>query len=538
MVRRAWKFKPAALVMGLTLIVFSHSALVSHCFADECQCGGGCVERCPAALPVLERLCGQSLFWHDPCGNGYRDREYDCYFHESTPPRWYASAEFVPLFRDQSGSQTFQALATEMISDTGTTWERQSVLATNDFDTDFEPGFRVLLGRALGDWYRLEGSYLGSFSWADSAAIRFTPIVLPTQFDPGIPASFDPGIPATFAPGTPSTFFPGTSATFDPGTPATFDPGIPATFDPGIPATFTLIPPSFNPGTPATFDPGTPATFDPGTPATFDDGTPATFDPGTPATFDPGIAATFDPGTAPTLYEPGSGLLSPFSNFGDPTGPSGLGPVADEDFFPSEDYDYNNYARIRFTSRMDDVQLNLRRRVRVVPDRQVRAETSCLVGLRYMNIAESFGYVAESPLAGRGTQIRNVHTNNDMFGVQIGALAQFLVVDQGWIDFEIKGVMFFNEASNRIESNFLFDPDPADAQRTSFMGDLSLNFNYQFAPSWTFRLGYNAMWLTGVALASENFFVDLNTPVTSSNAIDHSGRLVYHGPTIGLVWTR
>jgi hypothetical protein len=504
MVRRAWKFKRAALAIAIALTVLSHSALVSHCFADECQCGGGCVERCPAALPVLETLCGQSLFWHDPCGNGYRDREYDCYFHESTPPRWYASAEFVPLFRDQSGSQPFQALAT--FDDTTATWNRQSVLSTNDFDADFEPGFRVLLGRALGDWYRLEGSYLGSYSWGDSAAIRYVPVVPPTQFAPGEPATFDPGIPASY----------------DPGTPASFDPGTPATFDPGTPPSFTLIPPSFDPGTPASFDPGTPPSFDPGTPASFDAGTPASFDPGTPA----------------TLYEPGSGLVSPFSNFGDPTGPSGLGPVADEDFFPSEDYDYNNSARIRFTSRMDDVQLNLRRRVRVVPDRQVRAETSCLVGLRYMNIAESFGYVAESPLAGRGTQWRNVHTNNDMFGVQIGALAQFLVVDQGWIDFEVKGVMFFNEASNRIESNFLFDPYPADAQRTSFMGDLALNFNYQFAPSWTFRLGYNAMWLTGVALASENFFVDVNTPVTSPNPIDHSGRIVYHGPTIGLVWAR
>jgi hypothetical protein len=372
MVRRAWRFERAALVIALTLIVLSHSELVSHCFADECQCGGGCVERCPAAEPVLETLCGQSLFWHDPCGNGYRDREYDCYFHESTPPRWYASAEFVPLFRDQSGSQPFQAIATQQVDlvrdsdggvvDTIITYPRQSVLGTNDFDSDFEPGFRFVLGRALGDWYRLEVSYLGMHSWSDSAEVRYRP----------------------------------------------------------------------------------------------------------PA--DPTIAAN---------------LLSPLSNFGNPGGLPGLYPLSDEFELAGTPFDRNQFARIRFKSEMDNGEVNLRRRVRTVPDRQVHAETSCLVGLRYMNIRESFGYQDSNDISGSPIKNRvNVNTNNDMFGVQIGALAQFLVVDQGWIDFEIKGVMFFNEASNRIESNFYYDADPADAQRdrTSFMGDLSLNFNYQFAP--------------------------------------------------------
>ncbi|MCL4202090.1 MAG: hypothetical protein KJ000_06330 [Pirellulaceae bacterium] len=407
MVRRTWKFKPAALLIGLTLMAFSHPALVSHALADGCQCGAGCVERCPAAEPVLETLCGQSLFWHDPCGNGYRDREYDCYFHQSTPPRWYASAEFVPLFRDQSGSQTFQALAIEDTSDTETPWVRQAVLGTNDFNSDFEPGFRVLLGRALGDWYRIEASYLGTHSWSDSAEVRY------------------------------------------------------------------------NAGAP-------------------DNGN----------------------------------LLSPLSNFGNPGGLPGLFDLTDDEFNPVVGIDGNTSASIRFKSEMDNGEVNLRRRVRVVPDPQVRAETSCLVGLRYMNIREMFEYEDSNENS------VTVNTDNDMFGVQIGALAQFLVVDQGWIDFEIKGVMFFNDASNRIESTLDDDPLPAQRDRTSFMGDLSLTYNYQFAPSWTFRLGYNAMWLTGVALASENFIVDTSALVTGPNAIDHSGRLVYHGPTIGLVFVR
>ncbi len=485
--RPAWKTRVSTLMLGWALIVLGMAVWATPGFADNCGCRSGCVDmtNCPAPVPVLETLGGHSLFWHDPCGGGYVDRDRNCLFHNSTPPLWYASAEFLPLRRDQSGSQPFQAVASRDVEvirnedrdvvDRIVTYPRQAVLGTNDFDNYFEPGFRVTIGRALGDWYRIEGSYMGAYNWSDSASVRFVPVIPPVPFDPGTPATFDPGTPATF----------------DPGTPASYDPDREPVFDPGIPPSFIA-----------------------------------------------GTLPTFDPGIPPTPYDPGAGLLSPFSNFGDPNGQSNLDTLSDVEYQPSPLYDYNDYAKIRFTSRMDGVQLNLRRRVRMAVDPQVRVETSCLVGLRYMNIAESFWYEATSPLDYRFRQTRSVRTNNDMFGVQIGALSQLLVVDRGWIDFEMKGVMFFNDASSRIESNFYRDPAPAQAHRTSFMGDLSLMFNYQVAPAWTFRLGYNAMWLSGVALASENFLVDVNTLVSGPGALDASGSVVYHGPTIGMVLAR
>ncbi len=372
---------------------------------------------------MLESYCGQSLFWHDPCGAGYRDPLHRAVHDSMSAPSWYAAQEFVPLFRNQRGSQTFQAIAFEQVEevfdednnliDTITTYRRESVLGTDDFDTGFHGGIRVTLGRALGDWYRLEGAYLGPYEWSDSAAVRFSPQM------------------------------------------------------------------------------------------------------------------------------PGIGLLSPFSNFGDPNGPPGLGELSDTEFAPDPDFDFNDYAQIHFRSRMNDGQFNLRRRVRMDAERRLRAEASWLIGLRYMHIGERFGYESESELSGLINQ-RHVQTENKMFGIQIGALSQFLVVDRGWIDFEIKGVMFFNDASNRIETAFGEQPpwvSEADQDRTAFMGDLSLTFNYQFAPSWTFRAGYNGMWLTGVALASENFLLE-DDPLLGDHrgALDHSGRLVYHGPSLGLVF--
>lgn len=171
---------------------------------------------------------------------------------------------------------------------------------------------------------------------------------------------------------------------------------------------------------------------------------------------------------------------------------------------------------VTLSSQFDTAELNLRRRVCMPTDRHVCSQMSCLVGLRYMKVDESVV----------GPQSWTT-TENDLFGVQIGALAQFLVHHRAWIDFEAKGAMFMNEAEGYGQGL-----NVASADCTSFLGDLSLQFNYQFAPAWTIRVGYNALWLTGVALACEN------SGTTNNRCLDHDGDVVYHGPNIGLIWAR
>jgi hypothetical protein len=68
------------------------------------------------------------------------------------------------------------------------------------------------------------------------------------------------------------------------------------------------------------------------------------------------------------------------------------------------------------------------------------------------------------------------------------------------------------------------------------LGEISLNYNHQITTNLSMRVGYNAFWLTGVALASDNFNANFNfiTPVPAQ--VDHSGNSVYHGPSIGFTW--
>jgi hypothetical protein len=382
--------------------------------AEECGYVDGQAWNCPSPEPLLETYGGSSLYWHDPCCEPRRCYHRRDYCHPAASPRCYVMTEFLPLYRDQSGSTVFQAVASLGEEDGEAVVMRRAALSSSDFDAEFDPGMRVLIGYCLGDWYRLEFSYFGSYSWADAEAIR-------DEAD-------------------------------------------------GL-----------------------------------------------------------------------GNLLSPFSNFGDASGMPGLDPLPVVDFDPIVGLDFNELASIRFSSRLNNAELNIRRRLCTPTRRFCRAEASWLVGLRYMKIKENFGYFTESFEA---TNTVNVNTDNDMFGVQIGALTQILVHDRAWVDVQIKGAILFNRAHQRtVYTGTVFAPGgslTADTEdRTSFLGDLSVIFNYQFAPAWTFRVGYNAIWLEGVALATENFSSDINTLVDGPAAtVNHDGRVVYHGPSIGVVWTR
>ena len=391
--------------------------------ASDCACGNDFGE-CTCTPPRLEEFGGWSLFWHDPCCTPTYCWAGEHYMHRAEAPQVYAMVDFLPLFRDQSGWTPFQAQAFREVSadaDPVVTYRREAVLSTSDFDDEFQPGMRALVGVSLSDWYRLEFSYLGLHSWGDSAAVRYNA----------------------------------------------------------------------------------------------DDGT--------------------------------GNLLSPFSDFGDIEGQPGLDDLPEDRYQPVVGLDFNELASISFSSQLDSAELSVRRRVCMPTDRHVAAEMSCLVGLRYMRVREDFGYFTESPLPDPETQNAvNVRTENDLFGVQLGASAQFLVHNRAWIDLQVKGALFLNQAESRSVANVqdvvnggLAASDLGDeADCASFLGDISLQFNYQFAPAWTIRAGYNAMWLTGVALASENFNSDVNTLIYGPASVDHSGSVVYHGPNIGLIWAR
>jgi hypothetical protein len=221
-------------------------------------------------------------------------------------------------------------------------------------------------------------------------------------------------------------------------------------------------------------------------------------------------------------------LFSPFSNFGNPTA------------FPG--FDYNRLVTIHETSQLRNGELNLKYLV-PMPWNGFRA--SLVTGVRYVNVEERFTYHSESavPAAAGGSIVDlSTRTTNDLIGPQLGGYFEFFSLPNSWVTFEVKGAICGNsalQASSGTRSAVVGQPPfsyDADAHHvaTAFVGDLELMFNWRIMPTFVMRLGYQAMWVDGLALASENFGPDSGILPGSITSINTGGNVVYHGPHLGL----
>jgi hypothetical protein len=72
----------------------------------------------------------------------------------------------------------------------------------------------------------------------------------------------------------------------------------------------------------------------------------------------------------------------------------------------------------------------------------------------------------------------------------------------------------------------------SDDTDTAFVGDLNFTVIYQICDFWGARLGYNFIWLEGVALAPDQ--LDFTNTPDSGRHLDGDGSLFLHGVNLGL----
>lgn len=219
-------------------------------------------------------------------------------------------------------------------------------------------------------------------------------------------------------------------------------------------------------------------------------------------------------------------LFSPFSDFGDP---------------PIDGLDYNRLAQLSYTSTLDNLEWNLRRWILYGPG---QLQASVLLGGRYMNVDERFGYYTESTSPANASVSVATDTENRMIGAQIGAMFEFFVDPGWWIDCEIKGGVFSNEARQTTAFAPVNVPDYPNGHVgsrtedvTSWVLDLRLNATALITPNLAVIGGYHALWLDGLALASENMSQDVDVLASGPAMLVDNGKVVYHGPHLGLSWT-
>jgi hypothetical protein len=242
-------------------------------------------------------------------------------------------------------------------------------------------------------------------------------------------------------------------------------------------------------------------------------------------------AAAVRDATLNTYGLPGN-LFSPFSDFGRNT--------------PIFGFDYNDEVSIHEFSYMQNAELNL---IRLLPMPAERLTAAFIIGARHMMIRERFDYFSHTNtvdpgVAGDESNTINVRTRNELYGAQIGGRFEFYCEQKWWINTELKGAICNNSAGQATDFTQTINgvtSGPFSFSRgqnaTSFIGDIAVTAVCRPTPWLTARVGYQAIWVTGVAVAAKNFNPNPGILQFGPAQINHSGQVVYHGPHAGLEFT-
>ena len=211
-------------------------------------------------------------------------------------------------------------------------------------------------------------------------------------------------------------------------------------------------------------------------------------------------------------------LFSPFTNFGAP---------------PDPRVDNNTLVDIHLVSQLENGEVNLKCKL-PMPDGD--PTIALLFGVRHIAIREQFDY-SSAPLASSPVSV-HARTNNSLWGPQIGGLVDYGRQDV-WLRFEGKAAICNNDADRDLEASV----SGATAAHprimrsgTATVGDISASVLWNPTPALTAKIGYQALWVDQVALASRNYASDVSSLINpaAEPPINQRGTLIYHGPFAGL----
>jgi hypothetical protein len=167
-----------------------------------------------------------------------------------------------------------------------------------------------------------------------------------------------------------------------------------------------------------------------------------------------------------------------------------------------------------------------------------RGSFDWLAGFRWAGLDEAAGL----ELAGGnypGPSFYDIRSSTNFFGGQLGGRGRMewdrWGVD-GWAKAALAGTAM-SQSADPIGSVFVPDPPVRPARSASeggvgFIGDIAISLSYRVTDDWRLRAGYNLLWLTGAALAPNQF--DFAATNTAGTGLNGGAGLFLHGANLGL----
>lgn len=203
-------------------------------------------------------------------------------------------------------------------------------------------------------------------------------------------------------------------------------------------------------------------------------------------------------------------------------------------------YDYGNTGDIQigpidiplafdvtsdYHSKLDNFEINWRHRH---SDR-----VTLLAGFRYLRLDESLNYDVDFLVPNLSGV--NWQTNNDLYGAQMGAdLKLWRLGGPLAVNGLFKAGIFGNSSDNHFVYDIVGTPivqGNGSDSTVAFVGEIGVNAAYQLTRHFSLRGGYQMLWVSEVALASDQANLTLQT--LDPNDMQSSGDVFYHGALVG-----
>jgi hypothetical protein len=214
------------------------------------------------------------------------------------------------------------------------------------------------------------------------------------------------------------------------------------------------------------------------------------------------------------------------------------------------DFNGRDAARATYASTLNSAEANLFARIddggfsRRAPQPWRRCAGYCrgtvdwLAGFRWAGLEEASGLT----LDGGGIPVTGsyaVRSSTQLFGAQLGGRGRMeweRWAFEGWAKAALCGAAL-NQSQSPVVDAVVPDPPIRAAQSAAeggvgFIGDINATLVYRLTETWGLRAGYNLIWLSGVALAPNQF--DFGAETTSGSDLHGGAGLFLHGASLGL----
>ncbi|MCE5267605.1 MAG: BBP7 family outer membrane beta-barrel protein [Planctomycetaceae bacterium] len=225
-----------------------------------------------------------------------------------------------------------------------------------------------------------------------------------------------------------------------------------------------------------------------------------------------------------------------------------IGPTHDDwlvmraagNFLQTQDLKDTQMMAWDYSSRLYNAEFNVRW--------NVRDRLALLTGFRWANLSEELqGTLPELPgtWPDRRDPFWNTNVRNNLYGFQIGADGKLLERGRFSMDGLVKAGVFLNNAveTTAVSIDRSMYSESASTNQVACLGELGLQCKYRVTQRLLLKLGYEAIWLQGVALAPGQisdtycYCADRRNTYVQALGVNCGSGVFYHGATAGLEYS-